>query len=174
MALREDYNSEGGLQQFGSGIYDAIEGIANWIGLGRFFKNLTRRGVNHVYGDKTLDDAQLQTLISKMLTRAQAMGAQQMTELTNKLAQLPTASSPTLKGFISSAVHDLQQQIRRQAAKNAEIDVAAARAAAHASEASVQGSGDIVSGKTLETQHKAINAAQDALDIANGVEQKVR
>lgn len=173
MSLKTDYNSGGFWQQTGSAVFDALEGIANWLGLGRFVRRTTRKAANAISKEDLYTEAELQNIISKLVTRAQAMGSIKLTELSNKLAQLPVASSPTLKGFVSSAIESLKQQIRDQNARNAEIDVAAAKAASYLADHASQTSGDIVSGKMKETQNSAINAAKQAFDIANDVEEKV-
>lgn len=175
MALKEDFGSDSYGKQMAAPIIDAVEGIANLVGLGRWFRGKVRNIHNSAseHGE-LLTDAELQSMINAIVARAQAMGAQKLAELNNKLAQLPTATSPTLRSFVNSTVANIKGQIKQQNIENAEIDAKAAKAANYASEYAVASSGDIATGKAHELQNKAINAADETLELAQNIEQKVR
>lgn len=150
------------------GVFDAIQGIANWVGIGNNFKEWVRQ-----IGGKP-SDTQLAAYISKIVAAAQSKGSTTLSKISDRLNSLQMSStSPAVRQAVTRATTKLRAAYNNQVKTNASIDNVAQLAENQITRYSNATAGDYLSGKAQDYISNAKQYATQAAELADKAESKI-
>lgn len=149
-------------------ILDAVQGIANWVGLG----NNVKEWIRQIGGQPS--ETELAAYISKLVAAAQSKGASTLSKISDRLNSLQMSStSPVVRQAITSATAKLREAYNNQVKVNTSIDNTAQLAETQITRYANASSGDFASGKAQDYLSNAKKYAAQVTDLADKAESKI-
>lgn len=162
----ENYASEQGVvKSLGTSVIDALEGVANWIGLGDRVKTIIRKWTNNP------DEAQMSNVLSQMISAAESKGSSALANLQTKLYKIQgqTGSSQLAKQAISKALAKTQTAYNKAKSLYDKMGAMNTVADTQLSAAKSSSAGDIAHGKQRQLYEDAKSTASSASGLADQI-----
>lgn len=149
-------------------ILDAVQGIANMVGLG----NNVKEWIRQIGGQPS--GTEIAAYISKIVAAAQSKGASTLSKISDRLNSLQMSStSPAVRQAVTSATTKLREAYNNQIKTNTSIDNIAQLAENQITRYTNATSGDFASGKAQDYVSNAKKYATQMTDLANKAESTI-
>lgn len=156
---RAVYEKSSFIKSLDKGFWDALQGVASFVGLGDF----VRKGVA---GKEYKTPADAADIISDIVTRARNLSDDKINQLQAKFDALPFVTTPTIKNAVAKARKDLTSQLNKARSASGLVEARISKAQGLVDDISSAGAGSYAVGEVDNLINQAKKTANEAVDIA--------